>query len=231
MGRIVVLRFGTTVTVTAGNNLLLTGNMPAVSGSTLTLACSREGTYTTGTVTATNASATVTGAGTTWTGTLQAGHYLEIAGIKYLIASVDSNTQVTLVSTYTGTTAAGVAYVGHQTYWREIARDNPVGSTLATRTVSATTDTLVLADAGKVIECTNGGAVTVTVPPNSSVAYPVNSTIEILQVGAGQVTVAAGAGVTVNGASGLKTRAQWSTLSLRKRAAPDAWVLVGDAAV
>jgi len=66
-----------------------------------------------------------------------------------------------------------------------------------------------------------------TVPPNSSVAFPVGSQINILQVGAGQTTVVQGSGVTVNAAPGLKLRTQWSYATLIKRA-ENTWVLVGD---
>jgi hypothetical protein len=96
------------------------------------------------------------------------------------------------------------------------------------RTVSGTTDTLVIADAGKVVETGNASATTITVPPNSSVAFPVGTTIEFCQTAAGQLTLAAGAGVTLNNPSGLKTRAQWSTLAIRKRTT-DTWVVCGDA--
>ncbi|WP_222929962.1 hypothetical protein [Gordonia sp. OPL2] len=100
---------------------------------------------------------------------------------------------------------------------------------VAVRSVTGTTDTLVLADQGKAIECSNAAAITLTVPPNSSVAFPVGTVIEVLQVGGGQVTVAAGSGVTINNAGSLSTRAQWSVLTLRKRGT-DTWLLAGDMA-
>lgn len=87
--------------------------------------------------------------------------------------------------------------------------------------------TLVLADKAKIVEMGVGSANNLTVPPNSSVAFPVGSQINILQTGAGQTTVVAGAGVTVNATPGLKLRAQWSYATLIKRAT-DTWVLVGD---
>ena len=87
--------------------------------------------------------------------------------------------------------------------------------------------TLVLADKNKIVEMSVATANTLTVPPNSSVAYAVGSQINILQTGAGQTTVTAGVGVTVNAAPGLKMRTQWSYATLVKRAT-DTWVLVGD---
>ena len=89
--------------------------------------------------------------------------------------------------------------------------------------------TLVLADNGKLVEILNASANNLTVPLNSSVAFPVGSQINILQTGAGQTTVVATGGVTINGTPGLKLRAQWSAATLIKRAT-DTWVLVGDLA-
>jgi len=87
--------------------------------------------------------------------------------------------------------------------------------------------TLVLADKNKIVEMNNASPNNLTVPPNSSVTFPVGSQINILQTGAGQTTIVEGAGVTVNRTPGLKMRAQWSYATLIKRAT-DTWVLVGD---
>ena len=93
---------------------------------------------------------------------------------------------------------------------------------------TGTTYTLALTDSGKVVEMNNASANTLTVPPNSSVAFPVGSQILVLQTGAGQTTLAAGAGVTVNSKDGnLKLSAQWCGVTLIKRAT-DVWVVVGD---
>ena len=87
--------------------------------------------------------------------------------------------------------------------------------------------TLVLGDGDTVVEINKATGVTVTVPPNSSVAFPIGAVIEIFQYGAGQVTIAAGAGVTLRTPSSLTTRVQYSTLGLRQRAT-DEWVVSGD---
>jgi hypothetical protein len=87
--------------------------------------------------------------------------------------------------------------------------------------------TLVLSDMGKMVEVSNASANTLTVPPNSSVAFPIGTVIDILQTGAGQTTITAGSGVTINSAIGLKLRARWSPASLVKRAT-DTWVALGD---
>ena len=87
--------------------------------------------------------------------------------------------------------------------------------------------TLVSGDASDFVEVSSSSATTVTVPTNSSVAYPVGTTIHIVQTGSGQITVAGAGGVTVNGTPGLKLRTQWSAATLVKRAT-DTWVLFGD---
>lgn len=89
--------------------------------------------------------------------------------------------------------------------------------------------TLVLSDAGKMVEINNGSANTLTVPADSTVNFPIGTQISILQTGAGQTTVNNAVGVTINGTPGLKLRAQWSIATLIKRAA-DNWVLIGDTA-
>jgi hypothetical protein len=95
--------------------------------------------------------------------------------------------------------------------------------------------TLALSDAGGAVEMNGAGALTVNVPPNSSVAFPVGTVINIARIGAGAVTIAQGAGVVLRNrieAAGTTNRTianQWSEVSLRKRAT-DEWVLVGDIA-
>lgn len=87
--------------------------------------------------------------------------------------------------------------------------------------------TLVLADKNKIVEMGVGSANDLTVPPNSSVAFPVGSQIQVLQTGTGKTRILAGAGVTVNATPGVYLRAQWSGVTLLKRAS-DTWVATGD---
>ena len=96
-------------------------------------------------------------------------------------------------------------------------------------TVNAQTSsyTLILSDDGKLVEMGVGSANTLTIPPSSSVDFPIGTTLVILQTGAGQTTLTAGAGVTVNGTPGLKLRVQWSSATLIKRGT-DEWIAMGD---
>ncbi len=114
-----------------------------------------------------------------------------------------------------------------------VDRGNHTGAPLTgSRTVSATSDTLEILDATqKSVDYTSATAVTVGVPANSGLQFPVGVTIELCQLGAGQVTVAPLGVVVVRSAGGaMKLRTQYSTASLRK-IATDEWVLVGDLTV
>jgi len=104
------------------------------------------------------------------------------------------------------------------------------GATAVTaNTQTGTTYTLALTDAGLVVERNNAAANTTTVPPNSSVAFPIGTVLEVAQIGAGASTIVAGAGVTIRTPSTLVLRTQYSTVALRKRATNE-WVLSGDVA-
>jgi hypothetical protein len=96
---------------------------------------------------------------------------------------------------------------------------------------TGTTYTTVLADNGKLTTLTNASAIAVTIPPNSSVAYPVGAQINMAQLGAGQVTVSGGSGVTIvsTGATATapKARAQYSTLTA-VQTSTDNWLIMGD---
>jgi hypothetical protein len=87
--------------------------------------------------------------------------------------------------------------------------------------------TAVLADAGKIVELTKATAVALTIPPESSVDWPTGTVIGVYQGGAGNVTITAGAGVTIRNLAAL--RGQYAEASLRYRGS-DEWVLEGDLA-
>lgn len=87
--------------------------------------------------------------------------------------------------------------------------------------------TLALSDAGTVVEMGSSNPITLTVPANASVAFPVNTVIELTQTGTGQLTIAAAVGVTLRTPASLTTRAQYSSIGLRKRST-DIWIVSGD---
>lgn len=94
-------------------------------------------------------------------------------------------------------------------------------------TQTGTAYTLASADNDTLVTLTNAAAISLTVPTDASVVLPVGSRVDIVQGGAGQVTVVAPSGVTVNSSAGLKLRAQWSGATLIKTAA-NTWILMGD---
>lgn len=98
---------------------------------------------------------------------------------------------------------------------------------VSTNAQTGTTYTLVLADKNKVVELNNASAISLTVPTDATVAYATGTQITLIQTGAGQVTIAGAAGCTVNATPGLKMRAQWSSVTLLKRAA-NTWIAMGD---
>ena len=96
-------------------------------------------------------------------------------------------------------------------------------------TITSSNYTIQLSDLGKLVEIDNATACTLTVPTNASVAFSVGDRIDILQIGAGQVTVTPVSGtVTINGYDGgLKLNGQWASATLVKRAT-NTWVAIGN---
>jgi hypothetical protein len=84
-----------------------------------------------------------------------------------------------------------------------------------------------LSDANKLILCSNAIGVTITIPLNASVAFPVGTPVYIEQIGAGQVVVQGDSGVTLNDASSAATRVQYSLIGV-VQTATDVWTLFGD---
>jgi hypothetical protein len=92
---------------------------------------------------------------------------------------------------------------------------------------AGTTYSLVLSDKNKLVTLVNSAAITLTVPTDSAVPFEIGTTINIMQAGSGQVTVAGASGVAVRSTPGLKLRAQWSNASLYKWKTNE-WILSGD---
>ena len=93
-----------------------------------------------------------------------------------------------------------------------------------------TTYTTVGGDGGpdKMLTLTNASAITCTIPPNSSLAYPVGTVINGIQGGAGVVTLTPGGGVTLTSRGGaLKTAGTGAFFSALKTAT-NTWFVTGD---
>jgi hypothetical protein len=106
---------------------------------------------------------------------------------------------------------------------------------LAFNADSGSSYTAVLTDNGKVVTMSNGSGNTFRIPTNASVAFPIGTQINVLQIGAGQTTInAVTAGTTTinsTGASAVapKLRARYSAATCLK-AGTDLWYVFGDIA-
>jgi len=107
---------------------------------------------------------------------------------------------------------------------------------LAFNAQTGTTYTFVLADAdNKLVTASNAAAQTFSIPTNANVAFPIGTQINLIQLGAGQVTVnAVTSGTTTIVSTGAtaatpKCRAQYSAMTLIKRDT-DSWYAIGDIA-
>lgn len=100
---------------------------------------------------------------------------------------------------------------------------------------TGTTYALALTDAPSasssqgIVSMSNAAANVVTVPPHSSVAWVGQTMLQVIQLGAGQTSIAAGAGVTILTAASLHARTVNSTLLLTYLGS-DVWTLSGDLA-
>lgn len=95
---------------------------------------------------------------------------------------------------------------------------------------TGTTYTLVIGDKDKLVQASNAGAITVTVPPS---VFSANDQISVVQTGAGQVSFAQGSGVTITStgatATAPKLRAQYSAASVICTAS-NTFLVIGDIA-
>lgn len=95
---------------------------------------------------------------------------------------------------------------------------------------SVTAYTLAAGDVGKLVTVSASTSASVTVPPNASVTWATGRNVAIAQLGAGQVTVVPGSGVTIRSdGSKRKINTQYSGAQLYK-INTDEWLLIGNLA-
>ena len=88
--------------------------------------------------------------------------------------------------------------------------------------------TTVLGDANQLVTLSYATACTFTIPTNASVAYPTGTTLSVIQLGTGQITLTpASDAVTIDTPSSLTSRAQYSTIAVVQVSA-NVWVATGD---
>ena len=128
-----------------------------------------------------------------------------------LVGTGTSTSALTTSPTVTGTLTAGVA-VGQAVDLDRKTADY----------------TLVLADAGKVIEINSGSSENVTIPPNSGVAFPLGTQVVVVRLGAGAVVITEGSGVTTRSDGDKnKIKSQYSSCVLIKHETNE-WYILGN---
>ena len=70
-------------------------------------------------------------------------------------------------------------------------------------------------------------AVTLTIPTNASVAFPVGTEIEVVQKGSGTVTVAGASGVTIDSLDSMTSLAGQYAVAGLKKINTNEWILAG----
>ena len=145
---------------------------------------------------------------------------------QYLVAD-----STTALGVKWGASANVVTLTGTQTLTNKTLT-TPV-ATIAFNAQTGTTYTFVLADANKLVTLNNASAITLYIPTDATVDFPLGTVINFQQIGVGQVTVSAATpgttAVTSIGTSATapKTRARYSAGSCIKTAA-NTWTVVGD---
>ena len=145
-------------------------------------------------------------------GTITAGTNISVSGNEVSVVATPSLSGVTFSD-------------GTQTK-EGVASRTPIIQKTDSYTLSA------LTERDSLIEVNKSSASTITIPLNATIAYPVGTSIDILQTGTGQVSITIASGGTLNctpsgGSNTAKLRAQWSSATLFKRA-ENTWVVMGD---
>lgn len=161
---------------------------------------------------------------------------------KGLVTAASGNAVIAPAGTLTGTTLASnvvtsslttVGTIGTGVWQGSVVASTYLGLSRTINAQSGTTYTFVLGDGSgaggnPLVTFSNGSATTVTVPTNASVAFPTGTQIDVIQIGAGKVTIAAAGGVTINSKGGnLAISAQYVGVSLVKTGT-NQWYLLGD---
>jgi hypothetical protein len=155
---------------------------------------------------------------------------------------------VTSITAGTGLTGGTISTNGTIAIDTSVTADLTTAQTLTNKTLTSplinlgvntqtgTTYTTVLSDNGKIVTLNNASAITVSIPTNASVAYPVGTQINFAWItGAGQPTIQA---VTSGTTTILSTGATSTAPKLRVvnsvascvKLATDTWIVMGDIA-
>jgi hypothetical protein len=157
--------------------------------------------------------------------TVHTNHSGAIIALETKLGLTDSNASANAVLVGSGTSTT--SWTTTPTISGLVTCSGGIAAPLLINAQTGTTYTFVLADQGKLVTASNGSAQTYTVPPNSSVAYPTGTTITVIGIGSGKVTLAQGSGVTINSVDSEKAiDGQHASVTIIKTAT-DTWQLVG----
>ena len=163
------------------------------------------------------------------------------------LAYLNNDGDITGVTAGTGISGGGTSGTVTVSIDTSVTADLTTAQTLTNKTLTApvinlslnaqtgTTYTFVLTDNGKLVTASNASVQTYLIPTNASVAFPIGTQINIIQIGAGQVTIqAVTSGTTTVASTGAtattpKLRAQYSSATCIK-VATDVWYVIGDIA-
>lgn len=164
--------------------------------------------------------------------------YVELAAVKRLIAITNETAYEAIVVVADASSGAAEGHVdpgaGSLVYCdgtgvRQITFDpniQPIPKTIAINAQSGTTYELQLGD--EFVTCTNVSAITVTIPAEASVDFPIGSQILLAQLAIGQVTVVGGSIdvdiITPETTALAKTGASAALIKI----AADTWLMTGN---
>jgi hypothetical protein len=161
------------------------------------------------------------------------------------LAYINNDGDITGVTAGTGLSGGGTSGTVTVSIDTSVTADLTTAQTLTNKTLtdpkinlafnadSGSSYTAVLSDNGKVVTMSNGSGNTFSIPTNASVAFPIGTQINVLQIGAGQTTIqAVTSGTTTIQSTGAtpaapKLRVRYSAATCLK-AGTDLWYVFGD---
>jgi hypothetical protein len=163
------------------------------------------------------------------------------------LAYINNDGDITGVTAGTGISGGGTSGTVTVSIDTSVTADLTTAQTLTNKTLTdpkinlafdaqtGSSYTAVLNDNGQVVTMSNGSANTFSIPTNASVAFPIGTQINVLQIGAGQTTIqAVTSGTTTIQSTGAtaaapKLRVRYSAATCLK-AGTDLWYVFGDIA-
>ena len=159
---------------------------------------------------------------------------------------INNDGDITGVTAGTGISGGGTSGTVTVSIDTSVTADLTTAQTLTNKTITdpkinlafdaeTASYTAVIANNGQVVTMDNASANTFSIPTNASVAFPIGTQINVLQIGAGQTTIQAVTSGTTSilstgaAAAAPKIRARYAAATCLK-AGTDLWYVFGDIA-